>query len=215
MKIVTKIIKWVLCFLLIPIFYIAVALGLCVITVERQSGGNAASQSIYLSTNGVHLDIVIPIEKLDSLLLSDINYHSADKYMSFGWGDEDFYLNTPNWEDLTVKNAFKALFLNSTTLMHVTRHRWRQPEWVEIKVNEEALSSLKGYLIGAFEMDAEGMKIILEGKGYSPIDDFYKAKGSYSCLNTCNSWVNTGFKRSGLKACLWTPFDFGLLNKYQ
>ncbi|REG87882.1 uncharacterized protein DUF2459 [Winogradskyella sediminis] len=59
------------------------------------------------------------------------------------------------------------------------------------------------------------MKIILENQGYSSIDDFYKAKGSYSCFKTCNSWVNSAFKESGLKSCLWTPFDFGLMNKYE
>ncbi|MBL4888255.1 MAG: DUF2459 domain-containing protein, partial [Flavobacteriaceae bacterium] len=46
-------------------------------------------------------------------------------------------------------------------------------------------------------------------------DDFYKANGSFSCLKTCNSWANSAFKESGLKSCFWTPFDFGLINKYK
>ena len=64
-------------------------------------------------------------------------------------------------------------------------------------------------------LNDDGTKIILKNKGYTSNDDFYKAKGNYSCFKTCNSWVNTGFKESGLTSCLWTPFDFGLLNKYQ
>lgn len=55
---------------------------------------------------------------------------------------------------------------------------------------------------------------VLPDASYTTIDNFYKAKGSYSCFNSCNSWVNRGFKRFGLRACLWTPFDFGLLNKH-
>lgn len=74
---------------------------------------------------------------------------------------------------------------------------------------------MNAYLQNTFETDKNGMKIILENKGYSSTDDFYKSKGGYSCFKTCNSWVNTGFKESGLKSCLWTPFDFGLLNKYE
>jgi len=57
--------------------------------------------------------------------------------------------------------------------------------------------------------------MILPDKGYTKIDDFYRAKESYSYFNTCNSWVNKGFKESGIKACYWTPFDFGLLKKFE
>ncbi|MFM7854609.1 MAG: DUF2459 domain-containing protein [Flammeovirgaceae bacterium] len=45
-------------------------------------------------------------------------------------------------------------------------------------------------------------------------DSFYEAKGTYNLFFTCNTWVNEGLKKAGLKACLWTPFDSGLLRKY-
>ena len=135
--------------------------------------------------------------------------------MSFGWGDENFYINTPTWNDLTFSTAFKAMFLESSTLMHVTRYKQKQSGWVEIKVNELELKKLNNYLLNNFEVNQKGMKIILQNKSYSSIDDFYRSKGSYSCFKTCNSWVNIGFKDSGLKSCLWTPFDFGLIKKYQ
>ncbi|RKN03977.1 DUF2459 domain-containing protein, partial [Aquimarina sp. AD1] len=152
---------------------------------------------------------------IDSMLLSGIKYENLEKYISFGWGDENFYINTPTWGDLTFNNAFKAMFLKSTTLMHVTRYKQKHSDWVEIKINEIELQKLNTYLLNTFERNEKGMKILLKNKGYSSKDDFYKSKGSYSCFKTCNSWVNTGFKESGLKSCLWTPFDFGLLNKYQ
>lgn len=99
--------------------------------------------------------------------------------------------------------------------MHVTRYKQKHPDWVQIEIHASELQKLNTYLFNTFETDAIGKKIILENKGYTSIDDFYKAKGSYSIFKTCNSWVNSGFKESGLKSCLWTPFDFGLLNKYE
>jgi uncharacterized protein (TIGR02117 family) len=152
---------------------------------------------------------------MDSLLLLGLKQELTDRYLSFGWGDENFYINTPEWSDLTLKSAFKAMFLKSSTLMHVTRYRFEQSDWIEIKISEAELRKLNLYLYHTFQVTDNGMKIILENKGYTAIDDFYKAKGSYSCFKTCNSWVNTGFKESGLKSCLWTPFDFGLMNKYE
>ena len=99
--------------------------------------------------------------------------------------------------------------------MHVTRYTSKRSDWTEIKISQSELDSLTSYLQNTFKTDENGAKIILENQGYSSTDDFYKANGSYSCLKTCNSWVNTGFKQSGLKSCLWTPFDFGLISKYE
>lgn len=215
MKILKKILKWFFYFLLIPISYLIVSLILTSITIDREVVHQTSDKTIYLSTNGVHLDIVIPKKNLDSLLLSGIKRNQNDNYLSFGWGDENFYINTPTWGDLTFKNAFRAMFLKSTTLMHVTRYQKKRSGWKEIKVTDSELRKLSNYLLNTFETNEYGMKIILENKGYSFNDDFYKSKGSYSCFKTCNSWVNTGFKESGLKSCLWTPFDFGLMNKYE
>ncbi|WP_439131609.1 DUF2459 domain-containing protein [Polaribacter sp.] len=215
MKIVKKIFKWVLYVLLIPATYIIVSLILSLITVDRIENNESSEKLIYLTTNGVHLDFVIPIENVDSLVLSGVKHNNIDKYLSFGWGDENFYINTPTWGDLTFSNAFKAMFLESSTLMHVTRYRQKRLDWIQIKVTESELRKLNNYVLNTFEVNENGMKILLENKGYSLIDDFYKSKGSYSCFNTCNSWVNKGFKESGLKSCLWTPFDFVLLKKYK
>jgi len=215
MKIVKKVLGWIFCFLLIPIAYLIVSLILTSITIDRKVDSKISDKSIYLSTNGVHLNIVLPKKNIDSSLLSGIKHNQTDNYLSFGWGDENFYINTPTWGDLTFKNAFRAMFLKSSTLMHVARYKQKQTDWIEIKINESELQKLNAYLQNTFESNESGMKIILENKGYSSIDDFYKSKGSYSCFKTCNSWVNTGFKESGLKSCLWTPFDFGLLNKYE
>jgi uncharacterized protein (TIGR02117 family) len=215
MKRLKKLLKWIGYVLLIPVTYLLVSLLLTVIPVSREMENQPLNKTIFLTTNGVHLDIVIPKESIKESLLLGIKHQTSDNYLAFGWGDENFYINTPTWGDLTFQNAFSALFLNSSTLMHVTRYRTKRSRWVEIKISEEELEKLNTYIFNTFQTRENGAKIILENQGYSASDDFYKAKGSYSCFKTCNSWVNTGFKESGLKACLWTPFDFGLMNKYQ
>lgn len=215
MRIVKKIAKWIVYFLIIPVSYILISLLLMTITIDRKAADAVYDKSIFLSTNGVHLYIVLPKKNIDTLLLKGIKHNPTENYISFGWGDENFYLNTPTWGDLTFYNAFYALFLKSPTLMHVTRYKQRRSDWIEIKVSESELQKLNSYIQNTFAVNENGMKIMLENKGYSAADDFYKSKGSYTCFKTCNSWVNTGFKESGLKSCLWTPFDFGLLNKYK
>lgn len=215
MTIVRKVIKYILYFLLIPLTYLVISLILSTITIERNETHEIPDNTIYLTTNGVHLDIVIPKENLDSTLISDLNQKAIEDYLAFGWGDEEFYLNTPTWGDLTLKIAIKAVFLRGASLIHITHFQNIQDHWVEIKITETELNKLNNYLNDTFAVDENGNKVLLKNQGYTSRDDFYKAKGSFSFFKTCNSWVNTGFKQSGLKACLWTPFDFGLLTKYK
>lgn len=200
--------------LLIPVSYLLVSLVLSWITVDQINSASDLNQTIYLSTNGVHLDIVLPKNAIEDELLSGLKHTTSDRYLSFGWGDENFYLNTPTWGDLTIRNAFNAVFLNSTSLIHVTRYQSKRSDWVEVKIDDKKLQKLNNYILNTFKLNKDNQKIWLRNQGYTTVDDFYKAKGSYSFYKTCNSWVNTGFKQSGLKSCVWTPFDFGLLNKY-
>lgn len=214
-KIGKRIIKWFLFLLIIPFLYWVISLTLSAITIQRKIKNQVFEKTIFLSTNGIHLDIVIPKSNLNGALVSGLYTLPSDEYLAFGWGDENFYIHTPTWGDLTFKNAFKAVFLKSSTLMHVTRYNSKGSDWIEIKISESELEKLNQYLQSSFKTNQSPLKLKLENQGYTATDDFYKAKGSYSFFNTCNSWVNRGFKKSGLKSCLWTPFDFGLIKKYE
>ncbi len=211
MKIIKKILKWIFVLILIPVVYLLVSLILTFIPVNNSDNDIEKNSSIYLNSNGIHLDIIIPKNQIDSKLLNGLNYSKYDTYFSFGWGDKNFYLNTPTWNDLTFNNAFKALFTNGSTLIHLTRYSAIQEDWVEIKVNQDQLYKINQYINKTFYFDTIDNKILLNNKGYTNNDDFYEALGSFSIFKTCNSWVNSGLKKSDMKACLWTPFDFGLL----
>ena len=203
--------KFIFFVLLIPIGYLIVSLLLTFITANKK---NTSSENfIYLNTNGVHLDIILPVSNIKSELKQGLKIENAS-YVAFGWGEKNFYLNVPDWDDLTFNIAFKAMFLKSEALIHLTRYETKRDKWVKVYLTEEQLKTLNNYILKSFVYDDDFSKHILHGKGYTPNDEFYKANGSYTCLNTCNSWVNRAFKESDLKACLWTPFDFGLINIY-
>jgi len=200
---------------MIPIGYLVISLILTYITVNKSENETENNKLVYLSSNGVHLNIIIHQNDIVTELKNGLEFIKDYEYLSFGWGDENFYLNTPTWSDLTFENTFNALFLNSTSLIHLSRYRYIKNSWKEVSLSEVELDKLNHYILESFQKDFDGNKIILPNSGYSKNDDFYKATGSYSCFKTCNSWVNSGFKESGLKACLWTPFDFGLMNNYK
>lgn len=214
MKILKKALKYLFYVLLVPIVYLLGSLLLMSITVNENNEDSALNNTIFLNTNGVHLDIIMPVETVNEELLKGLNIKD-NLYLSFGWGEESFYLNTPTWGDLTFKNAIKAMFLKSNTLIHLTRCSTKSDNWIDVKLSDKQLEEINQYVLKGFLHNEDGSKMILKGKGYAFNDDFYKAKGSYSCFYTCNSWVNSAFRISGLKSCYWTPFDFGLINKYK
>lgn len=212
-RVLRNVLRFFLFFLAILVTYLLLALVLTLITVndsESPKGENV----VYLTTNGVHLDVIIPKAYISDALKKDIDTENT-QYFAFGWGDENFYINTPTWDDLTFKNAFSALFLNSSSLIHLTRYKSKRSKWVTVCLNDAQLENLNTYIANTFTHDIDGRKVILKGESYGNNDMFYKAKGSYSCFKTCNTWVNNAFKTSRLKSCYWTPFDFGLINKYK
>ncbi len=215
MKIFRKVLKWFLYFLLIPISYLIISLILTFITVNKTELNVENNKEVYLSTNGIHLNIIISINDLSSELKDGLEFSKDEKYFSFGWGDENFYLNTPTWNDLTFGTTFNALFLKSSTVIHLTKYKFKYNSWTKVILSNYELVRLNQFISKSFKTDVNGNKIIIPNSGYSNSDTFYRANGSYSCFRTCNSWVNEAFKESGLKSSLWTPFDFGLINKYE
>lgn len=166
-------------------------------------------ESIYLITNGIHLDIVFKREQLDKAFLSELNISETVKYVAFGWGDKDFYLHTPTWNDLTAGTLAKALLWKSETAMHVTDYRFKSKKFVVVPLCEFQLEILKKYVDSSFAK--ANNDIVKVGKGYGKNDRFYEAKGSYNAIKTCNEWVNIGLKKANIKTSIWSPFDKGIL----
>ena len=202
--------------LLIPLVYFLVSLMLTYIPYSVKTDGVVKTQTIYLRSNGVHADIVLPKEAMTEKLLDDVHLQTSDRFFSFGWGDENFYLNTPTLADLKFSTVVRAFFfLNSNVLVHITRYDDSEDDWTAVPVTEKQLLKLNNYILKSFALD-RGRKNRLDVAGYTlDRDEFYSAAGHYMFYKTCNSWVNTALKESGIKASLWTPYEFGVLRWHQ
>lgn len=204
------------------LLYMATAFALSRITIEKEA--NAPEEiTIYILTNGVHTDIVVPIEtaqydwRKEVLIANTIAKDSNYQYLGMGWGDKGFYLETPEWKDLKASVAFKAAFGLSTTAIHATYYKsmTEGERCRKIKISNEQYQRLITYILNSFQKDSNGHFIhIATDAVYGQDDAFYEAVGSYSMLHTCNSWANKGLKHSGQKCCLWTAFDTGIFLKY-
>lgn len=177
---------------------------------------------IYILTNGVHTDIVLPYTSpykswSPFVKVTDTKSEEVDpKFVAFGWGDKGFYLDTPTWADLKFSTAFKAMFFLSTSAMHVSYYDdMRESEVCKrIEVSKRSYLRMVHYIENSFQRDANGRPKLLVNASYANNDCFYDARGTYNLFFTCNSWANEGLKSSGLKACFWTATKDGIFDLY-
>jgi uncharacterized protein (TIGR02117 family) len=215
MKILKTTFKWMLRVLSIPLIYTAISLILSYIPVGSNDPAPQKTESVFLHSNGTHTDLILAKNQVDKRILNDLQQSSSDLFFAFGWGDEDFYINTPTWAELKFSTAMKALFWPSETLMHVVRYDQQLSDWKKVKVSPEQLAVLNEELLKGFAKAENYTKTHLPGHSYFGHDEFYRGEGSYSCLNTCNSWLNSALKEADIKTALWTPFDFGIMHWHE
>ena len=197
---------------LLPIlFFLILALILSIIPTSPKNIQCNNPQSIYLSTNGIHVDIILPITKVDSLIVQSLPTNPKVQFIAFGWGDRGFYLETPTWDDLKWSTALRALFWKSPTIMHVSPYYRPYPKWEKLSICKEQLENLNQFIIASFKKDKADKLILIPDAGYGQLDKFYEAKGNYSAIRTCNNWANEALKKAEIKTAQWTPFDFGIL----
>jgi len=201
------------------LFYLFISLTLGSIPVNTGFKEASEGMEIYIVSNGVHTDFVLPM-KNDLMDWRDF-FKSGDfgssmvhaPYIAFGWGDRGFYLNTPEWSDLKLKTALVALLVPSRSAMHVTL--WGEPETgrlaKRIRISQSQYARIVDYIEQSFLKGPEGEPIRLDHPGYGEYDLFYASGLTFHLFRTCNVWTNTGLIRSGLRTSLWTPFDRPIL----
>lgn len=182
-----------------------------------------APVSIYILTNGVHTDIVVPLRNeitdwsKEVKFSNTISKDTAFNLLSLGWGDRAFYMETPTWADLKASTALKAAFGLSRSAVHATFYKRLNEDstCVRINLSTAQYSRLVKYIENSFSKDSSGHFIpIITNANYDNNDAFYEAKGSYHLFYTCNTWANNALKSCGQKASVWTPFDKGIFYQY-
>lgn len=212
-------VRFVLAFISIAIAYFLAAIVLSLIPVNR-TAELPDEITIYLVSNGVHLDLLLPIENDVKNWNEEVSPHpeikAYIKYVGIGWGDKEFYLETPQWSDLRFSVAIRALSGKNPSAIHVNFYnKVRLDHWSrKLQISKEQYHLMVGFIEQSFKQDESGRTIIIPGAGYNQYDLFYEANQSYSLFYTCNTWTNSCLKHAGLPACAWTPFDKGVLLNY-
>jgi uncharacterized protein (TIGR02117 family) len=202
------------------LLYAALAFALPRIPVNSEYEQPEHGLRAFVESNGVHTDFVVPIR---STLVDWTEHFPLEwfeqvdptfEYISFGWGDKGFYLDTPTWRELTFSTAFKAVFFLGSSAVHVTYYRYpplASETCRRLPLTDEQYKELIAYVLASFQRDEDGRVMRIDHAGYTPCDRFFEGKGKYSLVHTCNSWTGSGLDEIGVKTGLWTPFAWDVL----
>lgn len=211
-----RFIRWLLLSLLV------LPLALVVLYVATMRNGDAAlfpardgaeTFPVYLADHGYHAGIILRRDDLDrfSLTLDDkvlaalLVRYQAYEWIEIGWGDEQFYRFAPSISNVTASMAFSALSgMNETTVLHVVgltrtpEATFRNSDLQRIELSVRGMDKLMRGVAVTFAPNAAGEPVEL-GQGIYGPSLFYRARGHYSLLNTCNMWLGDLLAMAGLK----------------
>lgn len=195
----------------LPLLYLACAVfGL--IPVNRGFKPTEDGVQIFVYSGSVHSDIIVPAEH------SVVNWReffpathfgrnpSWATHVSIGWGDRGFYLETPEWKDLTVATAAHAMLIPSKSVMHVEYACPKSSaDCKPVTISNDQYRRLVEFIARSFAREADG-GIAHVKFAYGRNDAFYDARDSYHAFRTCNCWVGGGLRYAGVRTGGFTPF---------
>jgi hypothetical protein len=119
--------------------------------------------------------------------------YSGSQYLEVGWGDDDGYR-----KPLTSGIALKALMGSKRTVLladgfsQAIPAKYNDPKFTVLAVDlsEAGLARLCDHIQQTYALNENGEPIRV-GQGW------YRARGTYSAFNTCNTWVAAGLRKAG------------------
>lgn len=211
-------------FLLLAFYFLAVVLG-GLVPVNRDYLPTVQGIPVYLQSNGAHIDIVFPVSTA-----CDCSHQRAPQYavlergfdgaipasqwqwLAAGWGNEDFMLHVPTWNDLTPGIALRAISGAGGSVIRLSSHYEPRSgtNTARLLLTPGQYRQLLAYVRAGMGQVPEEVVASIAGPG----DRFYRSGDRYSLFNTCNEWVRRGVARAGIRTVWWTPFDSALLHHF-
>jgi uncharacterized protein (TIGR02117 family) len=216
-------------FLLIPLLYVGLALLLSYFPANSDFA-NIGEITIYVRSNGVHTDLLLPVRtQLRSPSGQILDWrddfppesfpHAAAQsiaeqnksWIAIGWGDQQFYLNTPRWQDLRVTTALSALTGRNPSLLHVEYLANSELSDFDgmraLHLDAAQYLALQAQIQASIDLDDTnaGSQVIAD-TSYGAQDAFFRARGHYSALRTCNVWLADVLRAAGVRMSYWPPF---------
>jgi hypothetical protein len=156
-----------------------------------QSGD--APRTVYVINHGkLHTALAVKRSDIPKGTWPANRDYAGFKYLEVGWGDDDGYR-----KGLTVGIAARALIGSRRTVLlcdgfQALGEKLDSPGFtvVDVELSDRGFARLCQHVEQTYALDEAGRPIRLD-------KHWYRARGTYSAFNTCNTWIASGLRKAG------------------
>jgi uncharacterized protein (TIGR02117 family) len=208
----------VLALAILVIGYLAASIaGAAIPARGSATQGQGEPSQIFLLTSLLHADFAIPVNDSMRARFSFLRAggipidHPNLRYLVFGWGARDFYIETKTLSDIRPLPALKGI-VGDDSVMHVLAASdvRKDEDAVPLTLPPGGLDRLLDFIERSFQKQGAVVRPI-KGVSYGMSDAFFEGVGNFNILRPCNIWVAQGLRQAGLSTGVWTPTTWSLL----
>ena len=189
--------------------------------------------SIAVLSNGAHTDFLLPamvqfpdVDGRTPLVWPDVfplppglEEPDSGLYVYIGWGQREFYLNTPTWADVRLPLLLRAA-MGAPAAVHVEyapapNLAGLEPDYAILRLTPDEYAALARFILSGLPRGPDGLTLRIPAPGYGDYDAFYEAGGQFSLFNTCNTWAADALHAAGQAAPRWTNLAWFVLYHLQ
>lgn len=173
-------------------------------------------EKIFLLTSLLHADFAIAVDDALRARFSFLREagvpvdHPNLRYLVFGWGAREFYINTPTLADVAPLPLFKGI-TGDRSVMHVMAAAdvSRAESSIALTLPPGGREKLVEFIAASFTRKGNAT-LPIPGVSYGMSDAFFEGEGGFHIFKPCNIWVAQGLRQAGLATGAWTPTTWSL-----
>lgn len=148
------------------------------------------ARTVFIVSNGWHSSIVMARSDLPTNRIREAADFPQARFLEFGWGDAEYYPAAQH----TIAMTLRAALFPSPSVMHIAglsvppAQHYPRAEVIGLSLDAASLGQLIDYINGSFA-HAGHKRATAIGPGLYPDSYFYHAVGSFTLINTCNTWT--------------------------
>ena len=172
----------------------AVVLSGCATMTQPPVRSGTAQKTVYVVHHGgLHTGLTVKRSDIPRGHWPASADFAGSTYIEIGWGDDDGYR-----KPLTSGIAARALLGDQKTVLFADgfsqsiRSKYRGPHFTVLAVDlsEPGMTRLCDHIQQTYAVDKRRRPVPLG-------DGWYRARGTYSAFNTCNTWIARGLQKAG------------------
>lgn len=198
--------------LAIPLFYLAATVILPLIPGPGPDLSGPPTRTIGLLQGPIHTDILFPLTPDTRARFAFAEgagvpvMHPEAEWLMFGWGSAAFYTTAGTYADITPGAVLTAATGDAAVVrLDVTGPLPPLENLRYLTVSEAQFQALLDQTAGAI-----ASQTALDHPGFTGLDAFFPAKGSFHAFRTCNVWLGETLRASGIPFGLWTPANWSV-----